>query len=59
MATDIDQIRKLLKSRDVDVTGTKTELEKLDEIECLLKKLNPQGSSTYPSAVWFINEDYK
>ena len=28
MATDIDQIRKLLKSRDVDASGTKTELAK-------------------------------
>ncbi|KAL7543872.1 hypothetical protein ACHAXR_013258 [Thalassiosira sp. AJA248-18] len=28
MATDIDQIRKLLESRDLDTTGTKTELVK-------------------------------
>lgn len=28
IATDIDQIRKLLKSRDVDTSGTKTELAK-------------------------------
>ena len=28
MATDIDQLRKLLKSRDKDTTGTKTELAK-------------------------------
>lgn len=28
MTTDIDQIRKLLKSRDVDTSGTKTELAK-------------------------------
>jgi len=28
MATDINQLRKLLKSRDHDTTGTKTELAK-------------------------------
>ena len=28
MATDINQLRKLLKSRDHDATGTKTELAK-------------------------------
>lgn len=100
MATDVDQIRKLLKSRDVDTTGTKTELAKrlvdlfeeefgnqpaevdnrpisrlwldqiefanvivvskaslfiakeckakLDEIECLLKKLNPKAQVLIP-----------
>ena len=35
MVTDIDQLRKLLKSRDHDTTGTKTELAKrLGECRC-------------------------